>query len=131
MGILLGNKTPPEPLYERVGGMAFFTDLVDAFYVGVVNRPVLRAMYPEDLTESKEHLALFLAQYFGGPATYGEVRGHPRLKMRHSPYEIDVEARDLWLSAMLDALDVVNPALEIRGELASYFDMAAHQLRNA
>ena len=131
MGIRLGHKTPPEPLYERVGGMVFFTDLVEAFYVGVQARPVLRAMYPEDLAESKDHLALFLAQYFGGPATYNEVRGHPRLKMRHSPYVIDVEARDLWLSAMLEALDMVDPAPEIRGELAAYLDMAAHQLRNA
>lgn len=131
MALGLGSKTPREPLYDRVGGMDFFVALVEAFYDGVVARPILRVMYPDDLTEAKSHLALFLAQYFGGPATYAEVRGHPRLKMRHAPYVIDVAARDAWLEAMLGALDVVDPAPEVRGELAAYLDMAAHQLRNA
>jgi hemoglobin len=93
---------------------------------------VLRPMYPEDLTESKRHLALFLEQYWGGPSTYMDERGHPRLRMRHAPFRITKKARDAWLVAMTTALDSVRAELtdEQFAQMTSYFDMAAHQLRN-
>ena len=122
---------PQTPLFERVGGMDFFTKLVEDFYDQVEETPVLRAMYPEELAEAKAHLALFLAQYFGGPADYQAVRGHPRLRMRHSPYIIDVAARDAWLSAMLHAVAVSTAEPKDRAELVAYFDASAHSLQNA
>ena len=100
-----------DTFYERVGGDSFFVDLVDAFYVGVELNENLRPMYPEDLTESKRFLALFLAQYFGGPAAYNAERGHPRLRMRHDPFRITKKARDAWLTCMLNGLDTVSDRL--------------------
>jgi hemoglobin len=119
-------------LFEQVGGEAFFVQLVDAFYEVVANDETLRPMYPEDLTESRRHLTLFLIQYWGGPGTYQAERGHPRLRMRHAPFRITKSARDAWLSAMNGALASVRDQLtdEQFDEMASYFDMAASQLRN-
>jgi hemoglobin len=119
-------------LYERVGGQPFFDELVEYFYVGVEQEELIRPMYPEDLTESKQWLALFLAQYYGGPATYGELRGHPRLRMRHAPFRITKKARDAWLRAMTFALEQVADQLndEDLFELNAYFEMAAKSLRN-
>ncbi len=121
-----------ESLYQAVGGEAFFRDLVDAFYIGVEAEPLMREMYPQDLTESKDHLALFLMQYWGGPTRYGEQRGHPRLRMRHEPFRINRAARDAWLAAMRAALDSLKGrmTLEQRETLWSYFESAANQLRN-
>jgi hemoglobin len=122
-----------ETVYERVGGDSFFVDLVDAFYAGVEHNEILRPMYPEDLTDSKRFLALFLAQYFGGPAAYHEERGHPRLRMRHEPFRITKSARDAWLKCMVDGLDTVSHRLspaDLR-DVKDYLVMAAHQLRNA
>ena len=119
-------------MYEQVGGDEFFVRLVDAFYVVVERDETLRPMYPKDLTESKDHLVMFLVQYWGGPGTYMEVRGHPRLRMRHAPFRIDKKARDAWLAAMNGALERVRVELsdEQYTEMHSYFDMVAHQLRN-
>ena len=119
-------------LYEQLGGEPFFVRLVDAFYEQVAIDEVLRPMYPEDLTESKRHLALFLCQYWGGPPTYMQERGHPRLRMRHAPFRITKLARDAWLSAMTAALTSVRSELtdEQFAEMQAYFDMTAHQLRN-
>ena len=125
------GSAAPVPLYERVGGQAFFDRLVEQFYDGVEARPRLRVMYPEELTDAKRHLALFLGQYFGGPTTYLEERGHPMLRARHAPYVIGAAERDDWLEAMLDAVDAVNPPAAERQELVAYLDLAAHQLRNA
>src|ERR1039457_2036765 len=72
-------------LFDRVGGEQFFFDLIDSFYLGVAGDPLLRPLYPEDLTEPKHHLALFLVQYWGGPSTYNETRGHPRIRMGAVP----------------------------------------------
>jgi hemoglobin len=121
-----------QSLYEQVGGEPFFTRLVAAFYVGVENDEILRSMYPEDLTESKRHLVLFLVQYWGGPSTYMQERGHPRLRMRHAPFLINKQARDGWLVAMNNALDSVRAGLtdEQYDEMRAYFDMAARQMRN-
>ena len=125
------SSSPQTSVFDRVGGMAFFTKLVEDFYSQVELSLVLRAMYPEDLDEAKTHLALFLAQYFGGPAQYQAVRGHPRLRMRHAPYVIDVDARDAWLAAMLHAVAQSTAGPTERAELVSYFDSSAHSLQNA
>ena len=121
-----------ESLYEQVGGDAFFEQLVNAFYDAVELNATLRPMYPEDLTEPRRHLTLFLVQYWGGPRTYQEDRGHPRLRMRHVPFRITKSARDAWLVAMGSALDTVRDQLreEQYEEMTSYFLMAANQLRN-
>lgn len=110
--------------------MEFFMTLVERFYDGVVTDELLLPMYPEDLGPSKNHLAWFLAQYWGGPATYAENRGHPRLRMRHDPYVINKRARDAWLLHMKAALDSMTLDAADREELWAYLDMAAHNLRN-
>lgn len=122
-----------ESLFDQVGGEAFFIRLVDAFYGAIEEDPILRPMYPEDLTDSKQHFALFLIQYWGGPRTYQETRGHPRLRMRHARFEITKSARDAWLKAMNAALETVHAQLsdDQFESLTSYFQMAATQLRNA
>jgi hemoglobin len=124
-----------DALYERVGGEAFFVDLVDRFYLGVAGDPLLRPLYPDDLGESSRHLALFLMQYWGGPGTYGEERGHPRLRMRHAPFVIGPPERDAWLRHMLAALLHLESAARINTEdaqeLRAYLEMAANSLINA
>jgi hemoglobin len=119
-------------MYEQVGGQPFFERLVDHFYEAVEHDELLRAMYPDDLTESKRHLTLFLVQYWGGPAHYMEERGHPRLRMRHAPFRITKQARDAWIGAMDTALACVRDELndEQFEDLHSYFEMAATQMRN-
>jgi len=127
-----------ETLYEAVGGEAFFVRLVDAFYDGVADDPVLVRLYPEapDLTGARQRLRLFLIQYWGGPTTYSDQRGHPRLRMRHTPFHIGSEERDHWLTHMLAAVDEVTADLpdEIRDDVArslrDYFNPAAEQMRN-
>jgi hemoglobin len=118
-------------VFQAVGGLETFRRLVDAFYRGVEGDPLLRPMYPADLTESREHLALFLAQFFGGPTTYSEQRGHPRLRMRHLPFTIDAAARDAWLKHMRAAVDEIAPPEPARGILLDYFSNAANFLVNA
>ncbi len=111
----------PTP-YERFGGHDFFVTLVQRFYEGVATDQPLRALYPEaDLGPAEDRLRLFLEQYFGGPTTYSETRGHPRLRMRHAPYAVTLDQRDRWLRHMLAALDTMalTPADDatIRGYL--------------
>jgi len=118
-------------LYDAVGGMAFFRRLVDAFYRRVAEDEVLLPLYPEDdLTGARERLTLFLGQYWGGPDTYSQRRGHPRLRMRHQPFWIDVDARDRWVRHMTDAVDEVAPPDDVRRALLDYFDMAADAMIN-
>ena len=121
-----------ESLFDQVGGEAFFVRLVDAFYEAVKTDETLRPMYPDDLQDARRHLTLFLVQYWGGPRTYQEERGHPRLRMRHAPFRVTKTARDAWLTAMSAALASVRDELndEQMEELSSYFTMAANQLRN-
>ncbi|MGB8178815.1 MAG: globin [Acidimicrobiales bacterium] len=121
-----------ESLFDQVGGEAFFVRLVNAFYEAVETDETLRPMYPDDLTDARRHLTLFLVQYWGGPRTYQEERGHPRLRMRHAPFRVTKSARDAWLAAMGAALESVRDELsdEQMEELSSYFVMAAKQLRN-
>ncbi len=120
-------------MYEALGGEPFFTDLVEGFYLGVEKDEILRTMYPEDLTDAKRHLILFLVQYWGGPRTYLEERGHPRLRMRHAPFTINKRAREAWLSAMMHSLNELKARMtdEQFTEFAEYFAMSAMQLRNA
>jgi hemoglobin len=121
-----------ESLYDQVGGEHFFVRLVEAFYRAIEGDELLRPMYPDDLTESRRTMVLFLSQYWGGPSTYMEERGHPRLRMRHAPFRITRKARDAWLVAMTSALDSVRSELtdEQFDEMTAYFDMAAHTMRN-
>jgi hemoglobin len=119
-----------DTLFDRVGGPPFFVGLVDRFYEGVSGDPVLRALYPDDLTEPRRHLALFLMQYWGGPTEYNEERGHPRLRMRHVPFVIGVLERDAWLRHMTDAVRTSGAEPDDQGELLAYFEMAANQLMN-
>jgi len=130
-----GEAMPVVNLYDAVGGQPFFDELVARFYRGVADDPLLRPMYPDDLTDPARHLALFLGQYWGGPSTYGDERGHPRLRMRHAPFVIAEPERDAWLrhmSAALDSLVVerqIHPAIEAR--MLDYFGMAADGMVNA
>jgi len=106
----VSNQAEDRTVYEVVGGRGFFVDLVDGFYDGVSVDPLLRPMYPENLTESRRHLAGFLSQYWGGPADYSKERGHPRLRMRHAPFIITEAERDAWLHHMLASLETVTAA---------------------
>jgi hemoglobin len=121
-----------DSLFAAVGGEETFRRLVDAFYRGVADDPVLRPLYPErDLGPAAERLRMFLIQYWGGPSTYSEQRGHPRLRMRHAPFTIDEAARDAWLRHMRAALDSLDLAPAYEQELWNYLRMAAESLRNA
>ncbi len=117
--------------YEAVGGEEFFTRLVGRFYEGVAQDDELRAMYPEeDLGPAEERLRLFLIQYWGGPRTYNEQRGHPRLRMRHFPFRIGAYERDLWLKHMRAAVDSVELPEPLERQLWEYMVMAAHSMVN-
>ena len=125
------TRPPTVSLYDRAGGMPFFEDLVARFYVGVADDDVLRPLYPEaDLGPAQRRLTLFLAQYWGGPRTYDDERGHPRLRMRHAPFPIDAVARDRWLTHMRAALAAVAPPADVAAELDRYLEMAAEAMRN-
>ena len=123
------DERPDGTVYDAVGGRDFFDDLVDGFYAGVSADPLLRPMYPEDLTDPRRHLAGFLSQYWGGPSTYSNERGHPRLRMRHAPFAIGDAERDAWLRHMLGSLDAVvaarrTPAEEVARIRAYLTDVA-------
>ncbi|MEQ1873912.1 MAG: globin [Ilumatobacteraceae bacterium] len=117
-------------LYSAVGGTQFFDRLVDAFYEGVATDAVLRPLYPDDLADSRRHLSLFLAQYWGGPQTYNEERGHPRLRLRHMPFRVGPAERDRWLVHMAAAVERTTDSESVRATLMGYFVPAAEQLRN-
>ena len=118
-------------LYDRAGGMPFFERLVGRFYAGVAMDPILRPLYPEpELTGAQRRLTLFLAQYWGGPRTYDDERGHPRLRMRHAPFAIGTAARDRWLELMRGALAAEAPPADVAAELDAYLGMAAEAMRN-
>lgn len=121
----------PTTFYELVGGHDTFAALVKRFYAGVATDPVLRPMYPEeDLGPAEDRFRMFLEQYWGGPTTYSEQRGHPRLRMRHAPFPVTPEARDHWLTHMRDAIDSLELAPELDHELWSYMERVAHFLIN-
>jgi hemoglobin len=116
--------------YELVGGEETFRRIVHRFYEAVAGDPLLREMYPEDLYASEWRLRMFLVQYWGGPHTYSEQRGHPRLRMRHAPFKVDSRARDAWLGHMRDALDEAALPPERDQQLWDYLVMAANSLIN-
>jgi hemoglobin len=125
-------ETPTtQTLYERAGGTSFFEALVGRFYVGVAHDDLLRPIYPEaDLGLATRRLTLFLIQYWGGPTTYDDERGHPRLRMRHAPFGIGPAERDRWLVHMRASLVALAPPDDIAAELDRYFEMAAEAMRN-
>ncbi|MFF8311246.1 globin [Streptomyces lydicus] len=121
-----------QTFYEQVGGEETFRRLVHRFYQGVAEDPLLRPMYPEeDLGPAEERLALFLMQYWGGPRTYSDGRGHPRLRMRHAPFTVDRAAHDAWLRHMRDAVDSLELSEEHRIQLWNYLTYAAASMINA
>ena len=118
-------------LYERAGGTPFFEALVGRFYDGVATDPILRPIYPEeDLTGARHRLTLFLIQYWGGPTTYDQERGHPRLRMRHAAFAVGPAERDRWLELMDAAMVATAPPADVAAELDAYFAMAAEAMRN-
>src|ERR1700728_2384938 len=121
----------PVSLYEAVGGEETFTRLVRRFYQEVAADPELRPVYPAaDLGPAEEHLRLFLIQYWGGPTTYNELRGHPRLRMRHMRFHVGETERDLWLKHMRTALDELALPEALDARFCDYLVMAAHSLVN-
>lgn len=126
--------TPDSPSwYDMFGGEPFFTDLVAGFYQRVATDDILRPMYPEaDLAPAERRLRLFLMQYWGGPTTYGDERGHPRLRMRHAPFEVDLAARDRWLALMHASLEDNGAQLDsdTRDQLWRYLESAANAMMN-
>ncbi len=117
-------------IFQMAGGEDAFHRLAAAFYEGIAEDDLLRPMYPEQLEAAKRRLALFMIQYFGGPGTYSEERGHPRLRMRHAPFEVGMEARDRWLkhmNAALEKAEIPQPAREV---MRTYFTNTATFLMN-
>ncbi|MDH6539373.1 globin [Streptomyces lavendulae] len=117
--------------YEQVGGEETFRRLVRRFYEGVAEDPLLRPMYPEeDLGPAEERFVLFLMQYWGGPTTYSQHRGHPRLRMRHAPFQVDAAAHDAWLGHMRVAVDELGLAPAHEAQLWRYLTYAAASMIN-
>ncbi|OBK18509.1 globin [Mycobacterium asiaticum] len=124
-----------ESFYDAIGGAQTFDAIVSRFYQQVAEDEILRPLYPEeDLTGAEERLRMFLEQYWGGPRTYSEQRGHPRLRMRHVPFRITALERDAWLRCMHTAVASIDSQTlddEHRRQLLQYLEMAAHSLVNA
>jgi hemoglobin len=117
--------------YEKIGGRPTFERLVRAFYSGVASDPALLALYPEeDLEPAIQRLTGFLEQYWGGPGTYSEQRGHPRLRMRHMPFRVNPDARDRWLTHMRAAVDTLELTEDDDEMLWSYLERAAFAMVN-
>jgi hemoglobin len=121
-----------DSLFDAAGGTSFFEELVDRFYDGVAGDPDPLALYPEpqDLRPARRRLALFLAEYWGGPPAYTEERGHPRLRMRHFPFAIGAAERDRWVLHMRAALVQMDPPEEVTRPLLEYFEIGAEAMRN-
>ena len=119
-----------ETVYDRVGGSEWFYQLLEFFYEDVIRRDEIRDLYPDDLPDTKKNTADFLIQYWGGPSSYSERRGHPTLRMRHAPYAIGEYQKESWLASMRFALDQMQPAKEINEAMTEYFLMAADHMKN-
>jgi hemoglobin len=127
-----GPVGTPETFYDAVGGEETFRRIVGRFYEEVAKDEMLRALYPEeDLGPAEDRLRLFLMQYWGGPHTYSEQRGHPRLRMRHAPFVIGPLQRDAWLRCMRIAVDEAGVAEPYRTQLWEYLEMAANSMLNS
>jgi len=121
-----------QTFYDAIGGEATIRAIVARFYAEVAADAILRAVYPEqDLGPAEERLALFLMQRWGGPTTYSDERGHPRLRMRHVPFRIGPTERDAWLRAMRTAVDDAQLAEPHRDELWTYLESTAHSMQNS
>ena len=128
---LTPSPEPADSFFAQVGGEPTFRKLVDEFYAGVATDPVLRPLYPEeDLGPAADRLRLFLIQYWGGPNTYSQERGHPRLRMRHAPYRVGPRERDAWLDHMRRALDTLALPAEAEQALWTYLERAAYFMVN-
>jgi hemoglobin len=131
----LSPAPTPDNFYDAVGGAATFHALVARFYELVADDEVLRPLYPEeDLTGAEDRLRMFLEQYWGGPRTYSDQRGHPRLRMRHAPFRIGPIERDAWLRCMRTAVDSIDRNTlddDHRAQLWSYLEMAAQSMVNS
>jgi hemoglobin len=126
------SSAPEQTFYDAVGGHETFVRVVKAFYDGVAEDPELRAVYPEeDLSGAETRLRMFLEQYWGGPSTYSEQRGHPRLGMRHAPFAVTPAQRDRWLGHMHRALAESGMSPEHTQQFWEYVVRAAHFLVNA
>jgi hemoglobin len=124
--------TSSETFYDQVGGEQTFHRIVSRFYAEVAKDELLRPLYPgEDLGPAEERLRLFLMQYWGGPHTYSDQRGHPRLRMRHAPFKIGLAERDAWLRCMRIAVDEADLDPAHRDQLWEYLEMAAHSMVNS
>jgi len=122
----------PQSFYEAVGGEETFRRIIGRFYAEVAKDEVLRPLYPEeDLGPAEERLRLFLIQYWGGPHTYSDQRGHPRLRMRHGPFTIGPIQRDAWLRCMRIAVDEERLPEPLRQQLWEYLEMAANSMLNS
>jgi hemoglobin len=117
--------------YDEIGGMGTFETIVSVFYAGVATDPVLRPLYPEeDLGPAEVRFRLFLAQYWGGPSTYSDQRGHPRLRMRHAPFAVTPEAKDRWLVHFRAGLDAAELTPEQDARFWDYVNHAAQFMVN-
>ena len=119
-----------QTVYETVGGTPWFVTLIDRFYAAIETDLLLRPLYPDDLTESRDHMVKFLVQYWGGPTTYSEERGHPRLRMRHARFVITNAERDAWYAHMADAVRAGGLDDELEQQMLDYFALAASHLIN-
>ncbi len=125
--------TDGSTLYDRAGGRPFFEALTTRFYQGVAEDPVLRPLYPDDpegLEAARLHLELFLIQYWGGPGDYNELRGHPRLRMRHAPFRIGPAERDAWVHHMTEAVKEAGLSQLDEMQLLGYLTTSASHLIN-
>ena len=131
----IGSEAPngeQQSFFEAVGGYEKWAELVDIFYQGVEQDPVLSPMYPEhDMAGARERLTMFLVQYWGGPTTYSDTRGHPRLRMRHNPYRINPDARDRWIGHMRHAVATLDLPPIQAVTLMDYLERSAHSLLNS
>jgi hemoglobin len=118
--------------YDEIGGYPTIEKIVATFYAGVAGDPVLRRLYPEeDLGPAEERFRLFLVQYWGGPTTYSDTRGHPRLRMRHAPFQVGPIQRDAWLRCMRIAVDEAGLEEQHRAQLWQYLTYAAASMVNS
>ena len=132
MGEVVATPEDVATFYDAVGGEDTFRRVVGRFYEEVARDELLRPLYPEeDLGPAEERLLLFLMQYWGGPHTYSEQRGHPRLRMRHAPFAIGPLERDAWLRCMKIAVDEAGLAEQHRRQLWDYLEMAANSMMNS
>lgn len=123
-------KQEIQTVYEMVGGEPTFRKLVNTFYAKIEADVTLRQIFPDDLEQGKQWQKLFLMQYFGGPTEYNEIRGHPRLRMRHFPFAIDRNAGQLWLKYMLESIDETGISDPARSIMRDYFERAAVHMIN-